>query len=356
MNQLPQKVSLVAQTVAVLAQQIEGGRWADCLPGESALCAQLHVGRKTIRAALAQLQRQGWLSCRRGARRRILRKTRPKALREGNRVVLLMPAELHTMNSFIVFLIDKLRQYLAEEGCKLETQVSRAVYRSRAPAILEELSRALHPAGWVLCYTTEAMQRWFAARHLPCVVMGSSHPGIKVSSVDVDYEALCMHAVHQFIARGHQRLALLNPQAHAAGDAHTKSGFLDAVGACASAGVTAQVLEHDGTPAGICQQVRQGRAAPAAPSAFLVSRASHFLTVLTFLLGTGVQIPREVALISRESDLLLESVVPEVTRYSQDQNLFAAHTCRMVMRMIGGDARIEQCKVMPSFIKGKTLA
>lgn len=52
MNRLPQKVSLVAQTASVILEEIESGRWIGSLPGEHELCAQLHVSRRTVRAAL----------------------------------------------------------------------------------------------------------------------------------------------------------------------------------------------------------------------------------------------------------------------------------------------------------------
>jgi DNA-binding LacI/PurR family transcriptional regulator len=355
MHRLPQKVSLVAQTAAVLLEEIRGGRWVDMLPGEHALCGQLHVGRKTLRAALEQLRLQGLLKCERGHRRKIVSARPPALRRHGNRVVLLMPAALESLNPFVVFLIDRLRQHLAEEGSQLETQVSPALYRARVPERLEHLSRTLHPAGWVLLHSTEPMQKWFAARQLPCVVVGSRHAGIRLSCVDMDYEAVCLHAVNQFVSRGHRQLALVNPQAAAAGDTQTELGFLQAVAQQKAAGVRADVVKHDGSVRGICLRVDTLRARPQPPTAFLVSRAHHFLTVMTYLLRKGVRVPGEVALLSREHDTYMQSIVPTVACYSQNPTAFAANTSRLVMNMIRGTGRIEECKIMPNFIRGETL-
>jgi DNA-binding LacI/PurR family transcriptional regulator len=348
-------MSLVEQTVSVLREQIDGGRWLGNLPGEHALSAQLHVGRKTLRAALDQLEREGLVKCEHGLPRKIIRRRRKTVKREGRRVVLLMPGELQSLSPIVVFLIDKLREHLAAEGCQLETHPSRAVYRLRAPTSLDELSRSLHPAGWVLVHSTEPMQQWFAARQLPCVVVGSLYQGVKLSSVDMDYGAVCTHAVSQFVSRGHKRLALVNPRPAAAGDFHTVAGFLDAAARHQNEGITSEVIQHDGTVPGICKQVELLRARPEPPTALLVSRAHHFLTVMTFLIGAGAKIPKDVALISRESDPSLDSVVPQVTRYSQNPNAFAANASRMVMQMIRGSARREECKIMPNFIRGETI-
>jgi LacI family transcriptional regulator len=266
-----------------------------------------------------------------------------------------MPAALEALNPFVLFLVDRLRQHLAEEGCRLETQASPALYRARSPLGLEALSRTLHPAGWVLLHSTERMQRWFAARFLPCVVAGSRYADIRLSCVDMDYEALCLHAVNQLISRGHRQLVLVNPHAAAAGDTRTETGFLQVVAQQKAGGIQAEVIKHDGTVSGICLRVDALRARAQPPTAFLVSRAPHFLTVLTHLLSQRVQVPGQAALISRENDTALEAVVPTVARYSLNPTAFAADASRLVMNMIRGTGRIEECKIMPNFIRGETL-
>src|ERR1019366_9294331 len=87
MNRLPQKISLVAQTASVLLEEIQGGRWVGSLPGEHALCAQLHVGRKTLRAALEQLRQEGRLKCERGRRRMIVSRGAARTTRRAMRAV-----------------------------------------------------------------------------------------------------------------------------------------------------------------------------------------------------------------------------------------------------------------------------
>ncbi len=270
-------------------------------------------------------------------------------------MVLLMPAALEGLNPFVLFLVDRLRQHLAEENCRLETHASPALYRARNNSGLENISRTLHPAGWVLLHSTERMQQWFAARMLPCVVVGSRYAGVKLSCVDMDYEAVCQHAVSQFASRGHRRMALVNPFAVAAGDARTEAGFLQAVAQQRTAGIHAEVVNHDGTVTGICKRVDGLRSRGNPPTAFLVSRASHFLTVLTHLLNRRVRVPGDVALISREHYTTLEDVVPSAARYFQSPTAFAANVSRLVMGMIHGNARIEECKIMPQFIRGDTL-
>lgn len=355
MNRLPQKISLAAQTAAVILEEIEAGRWVRSLPGEHELCAQLHVSRRTVRTALEQLSRSGAVKCSHGRRREIVsRRSIPKKS-ASNRVLLLMPAPLQAFSSLVVFLIDHLREHLMESGYVLETHSNRMPFRGRAPIGLESLAKTIRPAGWVLLQSTESMQRWFSARKLPCVVVGSRYNGIALPSVDRDYGAICQHAVNQFVARGHKRLVLLSPQPRSAGDDMTITGFLEAIAKVRSREVHGIVQEHDGTIPKICAQVDALLSSPQPPTAFFVSRARHVLTVLGHLWSSGLNVPRDAALISRDDDSFLSDVVPSVARYSPNQGIFAKKVSRVVMEVLRGEVRTLDHRIMPTFISGKTL-
>lgn len=355
MNRLPQKVSLVSQTAAVLVEEIESGRWASWLPGEHELCAQLHVSRKTLRAALTQLSRKGVIKCSQGRRRRIADRRATTGATTSNRVLTLLPLPPESLNPLAIYLINRLREHLTEAGYVLETHVSRAPYRGGGNHGLESLTKTMRPAGWVLFGPTQSMQQWFATRELPCVVVGSCYEGIRLPAVDRDYAAVCHHAVNQFILRGHRRLVLLTPAPGPAGDLITMSSFREAVAESKVTDVFGTVQEHDGSVASICARVQHLLSRPQPPTAFLISRARHVLTVLGHLLSTGVRVPQNVALISRDDDSFLEDVVPSVARYSHSHQALASKISRVVMGIVQGDAQIKDYTIMPTFIKGQTL-
>jgi len=355
MKRLPQKISLAAQAAAVLRENIEAGRWIGWLPGEHELSAQLHVSRKTVRAALEWLRREGVVKCRPGRRREIIKGRLARRKPAGHRVVVLAPVPLDSLNPLVEFVVDRLREHLMAEGFVLETHVSRRQYRVQGRRGWESLAQTLDPAGWVLLDSTEAMQKWFAARGLPCVVIGSCYNGIQLPSVDRDYRAVCQHAVNQFVAHGHRRLALLNPRPAAAGDILTARAFMEAADRTKTAGLQARVQEHDGSIASICASVTALMAGAQPCRAFLVSRAQHFLTVLGHVLSAGLRVPKDVALISRDDAGFLADVVPTAARYSHNPNLFASRLSRLVMETLAGDARVKNFKIMPIFIRGQTL-
>jgi len=131
MNRLPQRLSLVAQTAAVLKDEIKAGRWKNCLPGEHELCALLHVGRVTLRSALTQLQREGWVRTSQGKRREIVPRRGSGILKPSDRVVFLTHLPLQKLPMFAIVWIDGLREHLSEEGYHLEVHEHPACYSGR---------------------------------------------------------------------------------------------------------------------------------------------------------------------------------------------------------------------------------
>ncbi len=354
-SRLPEKTSLVAQTATVILGEIESGRWSRWLPGEHELCAHLHVSRRTVRAALEQLGRHGILRCGQGKRREIIGASASRRKSASKRVVFLMPVPLLSLSPFGVYLIDHLREHLAEGGYVLETHASRLPYRARVPHELENLEGSVKPACWVLLHSTAQMQRWFAERSLPCLVVGSRFPDIHLPAVDTDYRAVCHHAVGRFLAKNRSLLALLNPLPGAAGDEKTSEGFLEAALNARARGLRAEVVHHDGTVGSICARVDALLKRDHPPTALLVSRPRHVLTVLGQLLRRGIRVPEQVALISRDDDSFLEDMVPSVARYSRNPKVFASKVSGVVLEMARGAKQFPDQKIMPRFINGETL-
>ena len=337
---LPQRVSLVTQTVGILKDNISTGFWSSELPGEHELGVHLHVSRVTLRKALKELQREGWLRSSQGKRREIILRSRsvPSA---SNRVILLTESPLHLLHPFTIYWMDCLRGILSDAGYHLEIHTGQAVFGPNADRWLTKMQQQFHPAGWVLYRSNERMQRWFSAQSLPCVIAGSRHADIRLPSVDVDYRAACRHAAGQFLA---------------AGDLESEQGFLEAAKSARNGEVQATVVRHDGTVRSICNKLDLLLERPHRPTAFLVSRPAHVLTTLTHLLCRKLTLPREVALISRDDDSFLESIVPNVARYSSSPTVFAGKISRLVLEIVRGAALSRaDIRIMPKFVPGQTL-
>ncbi|HNQ89895.1 MAG TPA: substrate-binding domain-containing protein [Verrucomicrobiota bacterium] len=358
MTRIPQRVSLVAQAVAILREDIRSGYWTRGLPGEHSLCSHLQVSRVTLRAALAQLQREGLIRSRQGQRREIVPGTvvgREAGTR--NLVVLLTPVALEVMQRFALFWIDDLRQTLVGAGYEMEVHRCRACTTARPELVLEGLAQRLRPAGWVLYQFGLRVQRWFSEHALPCVVAGSCHPGVRLPSVDVDYRAVCRHACGLFLARGHRQVAFLKVDTGLAGDEASEEGFLEGARGTRGPAIEAVIARHDGSIKDICRQLSALLGRARRPTGLLVAKPENVLTVLGCLSRRGMRVPQDISVISRDDDPLLDHVLPTVARYSADSAAMARKVSKWVVSTVQtGVIRPREDRLMPQFVPGESLS
>lgn len=355
-SRLPQKSSLVAQTAAILRERIQSGEWHQWLPGEHELCAQLRVARMTLRGALEQLQRAGLVRARQGKRREIVRRRRRRAtpLASG-RVLLFTPMPMYFLPPFHVLLANELRDELEKAGFQLEIHAERGPYGRGWSTNLERLMKQLRPAGCVLYAATEKMQLWFSRCRLPCVVVGSRHPGVELPSVDKAHRAACRHAVGLFLARGHRHLALFNPESGLAGDLESEEGFREGVGQSQRGDAEAVVVRHSETVADICHKLDALFRRRDPPTGLLVSRALNVLTVMGHLMRSSLRLPEDVALISRDHEPFLERMVPSVARYVISPTMAHRISTAVLDLMQSGLVSAVDYQIMPEFREGETL-
>lgn len=77
---------------------------------------------------------------------------------------------------------------------------------------------------------------------------------------------------------------------------------------------------------------------------------------MSHLMARGLRYPQDVALISRDDDTFLESMVPSVARYSLDLSLFARTISKLVVAMArSGVVDPKDIRLMPKFVPGRTL-
>lgn len=355
MQLLAQRPSLVAQAAQLLRDALAQGQWTGELPGERNLCARLGVSRPTLRAALEQLRREGRLAVEHGRPTRILKSRTQSVTLRRSVVGLLSPVPLRAMTPFVMYWVDELREQLAAAGFPLELHISRILYAARPARALEGLVRRAPAAAWVLYLSTDAMQRWFQERGLPCLVAGSCVADVKLPSVDVDYRAACRHATGVFVASGRKCPALVLPAGGYAGDRDSEQGFREVWQSSSAKSAAPLVIRHDSTVKGLCAGLDAALSNSPRADAFIVARSGHALTTLTHLAWRGVRVPQDVAVISRDDDVFLDFAVPRVARYASDPAQFARRMSRAAIQLAQqGVSPTRAVRLMPRYVAGET--
>lgn len=350
----PQRLSLVAQTVKHLCDCISAGHWREHLPGERELSAQLQVSRPTLRAALHELQRTGWLDVKQRQRRRI----QPTRLMGGTEsqpkaVAMLTPVTLRLMTPSVLLVIDAVREHLARAGWTLEIHVNRSCYSARPARALEKLVSQSPAAAWLLSGTIHSMQDWFQRRAVPCLVLGTCPNDIALPFVDANHRATCRHAGALFLRKGHRRIAMVLPEGTTGGDRDSERGICEAVERQSDASLL--VLRHrDKTH--LCELLDRALQSSSPPTAYLVARAVHALTVTTHLIRRGVRLPQDAAVLSRDDENFLAHSCPPVSRYSVSNEHFARKVSQTVRKLAdNGMIPSRAIQFMPKLILGETL-
>ena len=352
---LPQRLSLVSQTAQSLRDGIRTGHWQEHLPGERELCAHLQVSRPTLRAALEELQRQGWIDVTRRQRRRIRASQAAQCQSAKREIAMLSANSFLAMPPPMMFVIDELRDKLAEAGYTLKLHVNRACFSAAPVRTLELLVRHNQAAVWLVFGSKEPMQRWFIRQQLPCLIAGSCAPDIALPSVDVDYRATCHHAGGLLLRKGHRSIALVLPKDAYGGDLVSEEGLREAL-ASAQAPIQLRVLRHDDVTPNLCKMLDQILLSPNPPTAFLVARSPCVLTVMMHLMRRGKRIPQDVAVISRDNDPFLQATAPIVARYMINPGQIARRLS-MAARQLAetGTMPAHAIRLIPKFVPGETV-
>jgi len=362
---LPQRRSLVNQTVAFLEAEIARGVWRGCLPGERILAERLQVSRSTLRRALAQLRAKGVVESRQGVGNQIevRRSSRAARSNRGGRsvgvrdVAIVTPEPLERLRPAQTLWIDELRGMLSERGCRLHVIHGRRYTNGEPGAALEQLIKQHPHACWVLLMTGAGCQQWFARSGLPCIVAGSCHAEAgDLPYRDIDYRAACRHAVGVFLRGGHRQIALLTQEQQLAGDIASEAGFWEAVRASNHEEVDGSVVKHDGSLTGVLRVLKRVLRVKARPSALLVTNPYHALAALSGLGALGWRVPDQVSLISRDDDLFLSFVVPTPARYVVPPVVYARSLLGPVCEMLEGHSVSRRAALlMPEFVSGETV-
>ena len=271
-------------------------------------------------------------------------------------IALLSPVPLQAMPPFVMVWVDVLRGLLGKAGFQVEVHAAPHCYSGRPASPLKTMTHRVTAAAWILFRSTAAIQQWFAKGTFSAVVAGSCGEGIRLPSVDIDYRAACRHGAGFLLKKGHRRIALLLPGVPGGGDLESEHGFHEAFKNSHEIKAAPTVIHCGEASSKIAERVDVALQEDHAPTAFLVARSMHALTVVTHLLRSGCRIPRDITVVSRDDDEFMAHVMPPITRYSADPAKFARSLSRIVSKLVTtGIASAAPVRIMPVLRQGETV-
>jgi DNA-binding LacI/PurR family transcriptional regulator len=335
--------TLPVQVAAVLREEITAGEWPHALPSERKLAGRLRVGRRTIRAALTILRKEGCLATQ---PRRSSATLKPVVVHRNParlKVALLLPGPIETMRHLTALWVHFLMTALQAEGSELEVFHGRRFFGSASGRSLQRLVIENPACCWVLGRSSLAMQRWFAAEGVPAVVAGGVHPGVSLPSVDVDHRALGRHVAGVLARRGHRGVVSFLGPTRQIGDAECEAGLRDA-------GLLECSTVYAGeSPEAVVTAFRRILRLRPAPTGFLFANSFAYLTVSSWL--ASQEWPEPLVLLTRDDEPFLSYLSPPPGRYSLPPEKFAAGVYRAIRQRIAGDV-VKTIRLIPEFREG----
>jgi DNA-binding LacI/PurR family transcriptional regulator len=349
-----ERLSVIDQVAVALRRDILNGEWREWLPGERRLCADLRVGRNTLRAAIRSLANDGLLEVVPGQGTRIMAEGESTSARREATIGLLTPGPLELLFPRQVLWIDGLRGQLAEKGSLLKIIHGQQYFRANPEMALRRLIEQESCGCWILVFSNRAAQRWFEENRVPCLIAGSCHEGITLPYVDIDYRALCRHAIMTLIRQGHQRVAYMTTRPEAAGDIYSEEGFWEGVRLFAGKQpAEGRVVHHGESVQGIAHATRRLLRGSSPPTAILLNNSFLYLAVFSTLSQMGLKVPDDVSLVCRESETFLAYLQPSPACYFQNPHQFATKVSRIAEKLLHhGSVDAGSIKLMPEFIRG----
>lgn len=353
------RIDLATQVADIIREAIRKGIWADEVPSERRISELIKASRPTIRSALHMLARDGLLEIKPRMRKRLLI-ARSRAPADVKKTVgIIAHEEINRLGLSVYGYLNELILRLSEEGYSVEIVVCKPTIVFSELAKLERILREKRILCCILLSVSLAVQRWFAERSFPALLLGSCHDSIRLPSLDIDLQAVCRHAAGIFLGLGHRRLAMIVPDAGLAGDLASEAGFMEGARLYAGNGkqVCSVIVRHNGTFRDITARLERIFNAPKAPTALLVAKPWPTLAVILFLMKRGLAVPDSVSLISRDPDPLFEMIDPQVSHYRFKGAVFTQRAAHLTLKIVHqGRLPAVPTLVCPDFFCGKSVS
>ncbi len=343
-------LSASAQVATHIGLEIKRGGWKSGMPGVDRLAAELGVNRKTVVAALQQLERDGLLFGRGRGRRRHIVASSSSAVRPM-RIAILEYDEADRNEGYMVALQHLLlaaghtaffsEQTLMDIGPDM-TRLSRLVRKAEADA-------------WIVGAGSRAVLEWFSTRPVPAFALFGRREGLPIAAAGPDIHAALIKATRHLLALGHRRLVILcRTERRKPGPGRAEQAVLDEL---ATRGVSTgdfNLPDWEESPEGL-QNLLGSLFRVTPPTAMIIEEAPLFIAVHQFLANAGLRVPQQVSLICTDADPAFAWCSPPISHIRWDPGPVIQRVVRWAARVSKGHKDVRQTLTPAEFIPGGTI-
>ena len=343
-------LSASAQAAARLRADVEKGHWRGLMPGVNFLAVELGVSRKTVEAALRQLEQEGLLQGQgAGRKRRIVpaKRRTPRPMRVG--ILLHEPEDRH-----LEYILE-LQHGLADAG---HTVIVARRHLTELQMDLKRIARLVRQAAadaWVVMSGSREVLEWFSSRPVPAFALFGRREGLRIAATGPDKGPAMTEATRRLIALGHRRIALLTRRLRRLPEpGRLESAFLNELKAHGVTPGTYHLPDWEESMEGF-QALLRSLFQITPPTALIVDEAPFFVAVQQFLAARGIRVPQQVSLICTDASSAFSWCLPPISHIRWESKLLIRRIVNWAATVSRGKRDVRQTRVPAQFDPGGTI-
>jgi DNA-binding LacI/PurR family transcriptional regulator len=343
-------LSAAGQVAAHLRGELERGHWSGNLPGVGWLATELGVNRKTVEAALRQLEREGLLAGQGpGRRRRIVPPDGNSARPVRVAILLYEPAD-----RFLAYIVE-LQHALVEAG---HTAILAGKAMSELGTDVTRIGRLVKQTeadAWVVLAGAREVLEWFSVQPSPAFALFGRREGIPIAAAGPDKPPAFADAMRRLLALGHRRIvSICRSDRRKPVPGGTERVLLEELNAQGIATSDYNLPDWDETPEGFQQLlISLFRVTP--PTALIVQEATFFAATQQFLARRRLRVPEQVSLVCMDPDPDFLWCIPSIAHIAWDPDPVVRRIVRWAATVGRGGKDVRQTLTAAEFIPGGTI-
>ncbi len=337
------------QVAVHLREQLLASRWGQVLPGTPTLAVELGVDRKTIMAALNQLEEEGLLKSQGAGRPRLI--TLPKTKISNALKIRILPYELADQHRpFVHSLINQLEENGHSARLSNKTLLDLRMDVDRISRYMEKEPADL----WMPLAASRDVLEWLSVQDVATFAIFGRRRQVSLASIGPDKGPALIEAVQHLIGLGHRRIAyMVREERRKPSPGYIERLYLSELQAHGIATSQFNLPDwEDNTESFNSCIDRLFQHTP--PTALLLDESEFFFAASHRLAQSGISAPRDVSLICQDYSAAFEWCQPQVSHINWFAEPLVERTVKWVNQFSRGKNQREVMFTEASFIEGGT--
>ena len=341
---------------ACLREGMREGRWQRSLPGVVRLAVELDVSPHTVRRALLQLEAEGVLGGRElGRSRAIVAASAVGVLRPPLRVgILRYDVRLTDDPTSSQVLLEIQKSLEAAGHAVFLSNKSQLGLRHDVRRIASYMAHTA-PDAWVIESGSHELLEWCVAQPVPCLALYGHTGGLALARTGPDKVPAYLAATRHLLAFGHRRIVLIVRESRRKPTPGScEQAFLDELSGHGIVTGDYHLPNWEETPSGL-SKLLENYFTHSPPTALIVNETACYIAAAEFLARRGIQVPRQVSLVSSFDTAALAWCHPSVAHMRWDNTPIVRRVVHWVGAVKKGNADRKTINFPVEFVPGGSI-